>query len=99
MRDFPRHEELKRVFGARIAAEIDQPFVDDLSAGFGRNIAAKVHIEFAGDLEVVRSPGIALGIEQIHIAATCDRNQRVSFRRFTHRFQRLQMHARQGPDT
>jgi hypothetical protein len=98
VRDFPRHEELKRVFGARVAAEIDQPFVDDLRAGFGRNIAAKVHIEFADDLEIVSGPGIALGIKQIHTTAACDSNQRIGFGSFTHRFQWLQVHPRKRPD-
>ncbi len=41
MRDFARHQELKRVFGAGVAAEIDQPLVDDLGAGLGSDIAAQ----------------------------------------------------------
>jgi hypothetical protein len=39
-----------------------------------------------------------LGIEQVHAATARDSNQRLSFRRFTHRFQRLQMHPRKRPD-
>src|SRR4029077_9877435 len=64
VRNFPRHEELKRVFSAGVAAEIDQPFIDDLRAGFGCDIAAKIDVEFTGDLEIVSGPGIALGIEK-----------------------------------
>ena len=61
MGDFPRHQELQRVLGSGIAAEVDQPLVDDLCARFGGDIAAKVDIEFAGDFEVVGGPGIAHG--------------------------------------
>jgi hypothetical protein len=44
VRDFPRHEELKRVLRAGVAAEIDQPFVDDLGAGFGCDVDDIVNI-------------------------------------------------------
>ena len=59
MGDFARHQELQRVLGAGVVAEIDQALIDDLGARFGGDIAAQVDVEFAGDLQIVRGPGIA----------------------------------------
>ena len=69
MRDFARHQELQRIFGAGIVAEIDQPLIDDLRAGFGCDIAAQIDVQLAGDLEIVGCPGVALRVEEIDAAA------------------------------
>jgi hypothetical protein len=60
VRDLTRHEELQRVFGAGIIAEIDQPFIDNLRTCFGGDVAAQVDVELARDLEVIGGPRIAL---------------------------------------
>ena len=65
MRDFARHQELQRVLGAGVVAEIDQPLVDDLRAGFGGDVAAQIDVELAGDLQVVGGPGVAQRIEEV----------------------------------
>ena len=71
MRDFPRHEELKRVFGARIAAEIDQPFVD--KAAQSEELAAafeKHHGETEGHVQ--RLEQVFKMIGEKPQAKTCD---------------------------
>ena len=82
MSDFARHQELQRVLGAGVIAEIDQPLVDDLRPRFGGDIAPQIDVEFAGDLEIVGGPGIALRIEQIDAAAAGDGDQRIGLGRF-----------------
>jgi hypothetical protein len=41
MGDFPRHQELERVFGPCVAAKIQKALIDDLGTGFSGNIAAR----------------------------------------------------------
>jgi hypothetical protein len=91
--DFARHQELQRILGAGIVAEIDQPLIHDLRAGFGGDVAAQIDIEFPGDLEIIRRPGIALRIEQVDTAPACDRNKRVGLGRVTFEFRGSEMHA------
>ena len=59
VRDLTGHQELQRVLGPGIVAEVDEALVDDLGARFGGDVASKIDVEFARDLEVVRRPGIA----------------------------------------
>ena len=96
--DFAGHQELQRVLGAGVVAEIDQPLVDDLGARFGRDVAAQVDVEFAGDLQIIGGPGVALRIEQIHAAAAGDRDQRVGLGGLPVELHRLEVHARQRAD-
>ncbi|MGX1213608.1 hypothetical protein AB7M42_003873 [Bradyrhizobium diazoefficiens] len=96
--DLPRHQELQGVLGARVVAEIDQPFVDYLGAGLRSDVAAQVDVEFAGDFEVVGGPGVALRVEQADATASGDRDQGIGFRRFAIEFQRLQVQARKRSD-
>jgi hypothetical protein len=66
MCDFARHQELQRVLGTDIVAEIDQSLVDDLGAGFRRDVAAQIDVELAGDLEIICRPSISLRVEQVN---------------------------------
>ena len=59
VRDLARHQELQRVLGAGVVAEVDQALVDDLGPRFGGDVAAQVDVEFAGDLQVVGGPRVA----------------------------------------
>ena len=86
MGDLARHQELQRILGAGVAAEIDQALVDDLRARLGGDIAAQIDVELAGDLEVVRGPGIAHGIVQVDAAAAGDRDQRIDLGLFADGF-------------
>jgi hypothetical protein len=86
VRDFARHQELQSIFGAGIAAKIDQPFIDDLGACFRRDVATKVDVKFPSDLEVVCGPGRSHGIEQIDPAAPGDGDQWIGFGLFAHGF-------------
>ena len=96
MRDFARHKELKRVLGAGIVTEIDQPLIHNLRPGFGCDIAAQVDVEFAGDLEIVCRPGIALRVEEIDAAAARDGDKRIGLRFFAIEFRWLEMKAGKG---
>ena len=98
VRDFARHQKLQGVFGARIVAEIDQPFVDDLSPGFGGDIAAKVDVELAGDLQIVGGPGIALRVEEIDAAAARDGDQRIGLCLFAVELHWLEVEAGEAAD-
>lgn len=42
MRDFPGHEEPKRIFEARVIGQVDQMFIDDFRARFDCEIGAQV---------------------------------------------------------
>ena len=99
VRDLARHQELKRVLGARIIAEIDQPLIDDLGAGFGGDIAAQVDVKLAGDLQIVGGPGIALRVEQVDAAAAGDGDQRISLRRSRSNFVGLRCRRAREPTT
>ncbi len=68
--DFAGHQELKRLLGPGIVAEIDETLIDDLGPRLGGDVAAQIDIKFTGDLEIIRRPGVALGIEQIDAAAS-----------------------------
>ena len=96
--DFARHQELQRILGADIVAEIDQSLVDDLRAGLGRDVAAQIDVELPGDLEIIRRPRISLRVEQVNAAAARDRNERVRFGRLALELHRGEMHARQRAD-
>ena len=96
--DFARHQELKRVLGADIVAEIDQSLVDDLRPGLGSDVAAQIDVELAGDLEIIRRPRISLRVEQVNAAAAGDRNERVRLGRLALELHRGEMHARQRAD-
>ena len=96
--DFAGHQELKRVLGADIVAEIDQSLVDDLRPGLGSDVAAQIDVELAGDLEIIRRPGISLRVEQVNAAAAGDRNERVGLGRLALELHRGEMHARQRAD-
>ncbi len=98
MGDFPRHEELQRVLGARIAAEVDETLIDDLRPRLGSYVATQIHIKFAGDLEVIGGPGISHRIEEIDASAPRDGNQGIDFGLLAHRFERLEMHAGERAD-
>ena len=98
MGDFARHEELERVLGAGVAAEIDQPLIDDFRPRLRGDVAAQVDVELAGDLEVVGGPGIPHGIVEVDTATAGDRDKGIDFGLFSHRFQRLEVHAGQCPD-
>jgi hypothetical protein len=74
MGDLARHQELQGIFGAGMAAKIDQSFIDDLGACFRRDVATKINVKFSSDLEVVRGPGSAHGIEKIDPATPSDGN-------------------------
>ena len=69
MRNLARHQELQRVFGACIVAEIDQPLIDDLRTGFGGDVAAQVDVKLSCDLKIIGGPGIALRVEKIDAAS------------------------------
>ena len=85
MGDFPRHQELKRILGAGVVAEIDQALVDDLGPRFGGDVAAQVNVELAGDLEVVRGPRVSHRIEQVDAAAAGNGDQRIGLGRVARR--------------
>jgi hypothetical protein len=42
--DLTRHQELKRVLGSGVIAEVDQPFVDYFRPSFGSDIAAEINM-------------------------------------------------------
>jgi hypothetical protein len=75
--DLPYHQELQRIFSAGIAAEINEPPIDNLRPSLGGDVAAKVHLEisavqaFPCELNKFTPP-------------TCHHNQRVGFCRFSH---------------
>jgi len=96
MRDFPRHQEWQGVFGPRVIAKIDEPFIDDLGTSFRGDIAAKINIKFTSDLQVIGGPGITLRVEEVHPAAACDRNQGVCLGGLTIEFGWFEMHPRQA---
>src|SRR6202000_2128277 len=98
MRDLAGHQELQGIFGSGIPAEIDQPLIDDLSSRFGGNVASEVDVEFACNFEIISSPSVALRIKEAHPSAARDRDQGVGFGCFANRFERFEMHARQGAD-
>jgi hypothetical protein len=58
MGNLARHQELKRVFGARVLTEIDQSLVNNLCSRLGGNIAAQVNIQLAGNLKIIGCPRI-----------------------------------------
>ena len=79
--DLARHEELQRILGARIVAEIDEPLIDDLGARLRRDVAAEIDVELARDLEVIRRPGASHGVVEVDAAAACDGDQRIGLGR------------------
>jgi hypothetical protein len=91
--DLASHEELERILGACIATEVDQALIDNLRTRLGRNVTPQIDVELASNLEVVRSPRIALGVEEIDSTAAGDRNQRVGLSLFPDRLQRFEVHA------
>ena len=58
--DFAGHQELQRVLGSGIVAEIDEALVDDFGPRFGGDVAAQIDIKFTGDLEIIGRPGDCL---------------------------------------
>ena len=93
MGDLARHQELQRILGAGVIAEVDQPLIDDLGAGLGRDVAAQIDIELAGDLEVVGGPGVSHRVEQVDAAAAGDGDQRIGLGLVARELHRLEMHA------
>ena len=96
--DLARHQELKRVLGAGIAAEIDEALVDDLGPRLGGDVAAQIDVELAGDLQVIRGPRIAHRVEQVDAAAAGDRDQRIGLGLLAREFHRLEVHAGEAAD-
>ncbi len=94
--DLAGHQELQGVLRARVAAEVDQPLIDDLGAGFGGDVAAQIDVKLTGDLQVVRCPRVAHRVEQADTAAAGDGDQRIGFGFLADGFHRLEMQARQG---
>ena len=78
--DFARHEELERILGPRIVAEIDQPLIDDLRTRLGGDIASQVNVEFACDLQIIGGPSIALRVIEIDPAAARNGNEGICLR-------------------
>lgn len=76
---FPGHQELQGVLRAVVVTEIDQPLVDDLGPRLGRNVAAQVDVELACYLQIIGRPSVALRVDQIYPAATCNCDQRIGF--------------------
>jgi hypothetical protein len=95
MRNLARHEKLQRVFCARIIAEIDQPFINDLRTGFGGDVAAQIDVKLSCDLEVIGGPWIALRVEKIDAAAAGNGDDGFGFRLLTIEFGWLKMEARE----
>jgi hypothetical protein len=79
--DLARHEELQRILGARIVAEIDEALINDLGACLRRDVAAEIDVELTRDLEVVRRPGASHGVVEVDAAATCDGDEGIGLRR------------------
>jgi hypothetical protein len=89
--DFPCHQELQRVLGPSIVAEIDEPLIDDFGAGFGRNIATQINIELTSYFKIIGRPGVSLRIEEIDSAAAGNGDQGISFCGLTIELRWLQM--------
>jgi hypothetical protein len=68
--DFAGHQELKRILGPGIVAEIDETLIDDFGPRLGGDVATQIDIKLTGNFEIVRRLGVALGIEQIDAAAS-----------------------------
>ena len=98
MGDLARHQELERILGAGIAAEIDEALVDDLGPRLGGDVAAQIDVELAGDLQVVRGPRVAHRIEQVDAAAAGNGDQRIGLGLLAREFHRLEMHAGEAAD-
>jgi hypothetical protein len=95
MRYLACHKELESILGTCVVAEIDQPLIDDLGARLCCDVTSKIDVQLSGDFQIVRSPRIALGIEEIDSAAAGDRNKRVCLGCLAIEFRRFQVHTRQ----
>ena len=97
MGDFARHQELQRVLGAGIVAEIDQPLVDDLGARLGGDVAAQIDVELAGDFKIVGGPALPTELLSSRLPAA-DSDQGIGLGGFAILLHRLEVHARERAD-